>query len=171
MILELISSWLPSASATGVGAFVGALGAYYLACRKENERRKTEYLCLLLIVYEQLEALYTTLADIPDAAIKEVNGVRIVEFDLPLPYVDISSEQIQTLMEVAPDKQMPSALIHLQQFLKANAKRVEKSGADVLKMDSVNQYVRQLQFMLLSTRTQYEQATGDVFPLDELTRK
>lgn len=171
MFVESFFSWLTSAFSTGVGAFVGALGAYLLACRKENNRKKTEYLCLLLIVYDHLEALCTTFTDALDAGIKEINGERVVEFDLPLPELDITNEQIQTLMEVAPDKQMPSTLIHLQHFLKSNAKRVAKDGSQVLSLDSVNHYVHQLQFMLLSVRTQYEQAANGVFPLDESTRK
>ena len=164
----MFAQWLSSASAAGLGAFCGALGAYFLACRKEDARRKNDYLCLLLVIHEHLESLYTILADVPADSIKEIDGVKVVAFDMPLPDLDISSAQMQTLFELAPDKQMPSALIKVQHFLKAHSRRVAASGANVLPLEFVRQQARQLQFMLLSVRVQYEQATKAEFPLDEL---
>ena len=67
---------------------------------------------------------------------------------------------MQTLMELAPDKQMPVALIKLQHFLKTNALRVSKSGINILAFDFVQQQLKQLESMLLSVRTQYKQTTG-----------
>ena len=162
----MFTNWLLSALATGCGAFLGAIGAYYLACRKERRRQKSEYLCLLLIVNEHLESLYKLLSDIPAEAIQDVNGRKVVAFDMPLPDFPISTEQMQTLMEVAPDKQMPAALIQLQHFLKSHSRRVSKSGENALSLALVQQQANQLQFMLLSVRVQYEQATSAVFPLN-----
>lgn len=170
-LVTLLSSWIPSATAAGVGAFCGALGAYYLTCRKEDEKRKSEYLCLLLVVYSHLKSLHSLLADLPESAAKEIDGVQVFEFDLPFPTLEISTEQMQTLMEVSPDKQMPSALIALQHFLKTHSLRVAKSGKNILPAGYVSKQAKQLQFMLLSCRTQYEQAAKDAFPLDALTQK
>lgn len=163
--------WLLSASAAGFGAFFGAIGAYFLARRKESERRNNEYLCLLLIIYEHLDVLYKLLAAIPDKTIKQVDGVKVVDFDLPFPELDISIEQMQSLMELAPDKQMPAALIKLQHFLKTHSRRVTKYGSIVLPVELIQQQVRQLQIMLLSVRVQYEQAANDVFPVEESAHK
>ena len=66
---------------------------------------------------------------------------------------------------------MPAALIQLQHFLKAHSRRVESSGSNVVPVDFVQRQVRQLQFMLLSVRVQYEQAANVVFPLVESARK
>ena len=55
-------------------------------------------------------------------------------------------ETFQRFMEVAPDKQMPSALIQFSHFLDMQA--------------------RQLKFMLMSVRVQYEQQTNAAFPLE-----
>lgn len=163
--------WLLSSSAAGFGAFFGALGAYWLAYRQEKNRQKTEYLCLLMIIYEHLESLYTTFADIPEPAIKDSDGTKVVAFDMPLPDLDITAEQMQRLMELAPDKDMPSALIKVQHFLKAHSRRVEISGSNVLPLDFVHRQARQLQFMLLSVRTQYEQVANVAFPLGESSSK
>ena len=162
----MLLNWLLNALATGCGAFFGAAGAYYLACRKEKARQKNEYLCLLLIVHEHLYSLHKVLSEISAEFIQEIEGQKVVTFDMPLPDLAISTEQMQTLMEVAPDKQMPSALIQLQHFLKSHSRRVSKSGSNVMSLDSVQQKVNQLQIMLLSVRVQYEQATCAAFPLD-----
>lgn len=168
----MFTNWLLSALATGCGAFFGAIGAYYLAWRKDKERQKNEYLCLLLLVYAHLESLYKLLSALPADTIREADGVKVVEFDIPLPIFPISAEQMQTLMEVAPDKQMPAALIKLQHFLQSHSHRVSKSGAIVLPLAFVQRQVNQLRFMLLSVRVQYEQTANAVaFPLDESAHK
>ena len=166
-MLNWLTAWHPNAVAAGAGAFCGALGAYALACRKEKQRQNAEYLCLLLVVHAHLRAIYSTLTAVPDAAVKEIDGAQIVEFDLPLPDLPLSPSQMQTLMEVSPDKQMPSALIGLQHFLRAHSSRVTKSGANTLPLSLVKRQAKQLQFMLLSVRTQYEQGANDAFPLYE----
>ena len=149
-----------SALSAGCGACLGAIVAFKLSCRKEEKLQRREYLCLLLIVHEELENLYTLLADVPAEAVKEIDGAKVVELDMPLPNFGISPTQMQTLMELAPDKQMPSTLIKLQHFLKANALRVSKSGKTFLPLEFVQQQLKQLESMLLSVRTQYKQTTG-----------
>ena len=167
----MFTTLIVSALSAGCGACLGALVAFKLSCLKEEKLQKREYLCLLLIVYEELKTLYNLLAAVPAEAVKEIDGVKAVELDMPLPSFGISPTQMQTLMELAPDKQMPAALIKLQHFLKTNALRVSKSGINILEFDFVQQQLKQLEFMLLSVRTQYEQTTGDAFPLDETARK
>lgn len=167
MCLSLITNALSAA----FGASCGALAAYRLMCRKEDERRKNEYLALLLLVYEHLESLYTTFSDASELSVKEGDGQKVVVFDLPLPELPISPEQMQSLMQLAPDKQMPSTLIKVQHFLNSHARRVESSGANVLTLEFVKHQVEQLRFMLLSVRTQYEQTANDAFPLDEIERR
>ena len=110
--------------------------------------------------------LYKGLKDFSDADIIESAGVKYVVFDVPFPKLDISPEQMQTLFEVAPDRQMPSTLIHVQNFLKSHHQRMIKFGSDPLPIKFVQRQVRQLQFMLLSVRTQYEQSANAAFPLD-----
>ena len=166
----MFTGWLVSASAAGVGAFCGALGAYFLACHKEELRRKAEYHCLLLLVYERLELLYKELTGFDDTNIVESDGSRQVLFDTSLPSLEITPEQMQTLFEVSPDQQMPSTLIHVQNFLNSHRQRMAKHGSDPLPFEFVRQQARQLQFMLLSVRTQYEQSAKKAFPLDESGR-
>ena len=159
--------WLLSASAAGFGAFFGALGAYWLACRKEDARRKEQYLSLLLVVYENLDLLYKGLTDFSAADVFESDGTNYVIVDTLLPNPEINSEQMQTLFEISPDKQMPSTLIHVQNFIKSHSQRMTNFGSDVLPIEFVERQARQLQFMLLSVRVQYEQAANAAFPLDE----
>lgn len=150
----------------GATTFCGARGAYFLACRKEDARRKAEYYCLLLVVYEHLELLQKALTDFVDADIIELNGKKYVVFDIPFPNLEISSEQMQTLFEVSLDRQMPSTLIHVQNFLNFHHQRMAKYGSDPLPLDFVKQQVQQLYFMLLSVRTQFAQSANDAFPLN-----
>ena len=151
---------------SGVGAFAGGLAAYYWACHRDEKLKIAEYLNLLLIIHEELSALYSLLSNIPPDKIEEIDGEKIVAFDLPFPKLNISSQQIQTLMEVAYDKDMPAALIQLQKFLSARTYRLSHDGVNILPVSEIEQYVWQLKGMLLSIRVQYEQETKNVFPLD-----
>ena len=162
----MFTTFLVSATAAGFGAFAGAITAYFLALRKKRALRKEQYLCLLLLIHEQLEPLYLIFSDIPESLIKESDGVKLVTFDIPLPDFPLTSEQIQMLMEVSPDKQMPSTLIQVQHFLKSHSRKVSLHGSDTLSLEFILQQARQLEFMLLSVRTQYEQAANESFPLD-----
>ena len=162
----MLVNWLLNALATGCGAFLGAIGAYYLALHKEKARQKNEYLCLLLVVYENLELLYKAFTDFDETDIFEENGEKYVVFDSLLPEICLTAEQMQSLFAVSPDRQMPSTLIHVQNFLKGHQQRVATYGSDVLPLAFVERQVKQLQFMMMSVRVQYEQATCAAFPLD-----
>ena len=161
--------WLLTAFASAVGAFFGGLGSYFLsyklALRKELSAQKTEYLCLLLLIYEELESLRTLFI----ASLEKAEDTKKVTFDLPLPELAISPIQMQRLFELAPDKQMPAALMKTQHFLKSHSRRVEKSGLTQLPLEFVQRQAEQLKFMLLSVRTQYEQIANAAFPLDEIS--
>ena len=165
----MFTNWLVSASAAGIGAFCGALGAYFLACRKEDARKKGEYLCLLLVVYEDLELLYKAFAGFDETDIIEQGEEPYVVFNTPFPDILLTAEQMQALFALSPDLQMPSTLIHVQNFLKNHQQRIAKQGSDVLPLGFVRQQVRQLEFMLLSVETQYKQASNAEFPLDTET--
>jgi hypothetical protein len=120
----------------------------------------------LLLIYEHLDAVYKIVANIPPESVKEVEGEKVVQFTIPFPEFALTSNQMQTLMKVAPDKQMPSALIQFSNFLKMHSRRVAKDGVNILPLAYVKQQERQLKFMILSVRVQYEQQTNDVFPLE-----
>ena len=156
-----------NALTAGTGAFFGALGAYWLAWRKEQERQKQEFLCLLLLVYDKLELLLKGFTDFVVTDIFKSADVPYVRFDMPLPNLEISSEQLQTLMKLSPDKDMASTLIHVQGFIRSHRQRVAQFGSDPLPLQFIEQQVKQLKFMLLSVRTQYEQTANETFPLDE----
>ena len=134
---------ISNALSAGAGAFAGALAAYFLACRQQNQYEINEYLSLLLMIYEQLDAVYKIFANIPPESVKEVDGEKIVEFAMPFPEFALTPQQMQTLMKIAPDKQMPSALIQFGNFLKMHSVRVSKGGVNI-----------------------YEQQTNAAFPLE-----
>ena len=157
-------SLLSNAFSAGAGAFAGALAAYFLACRQERERERAEYLSLILITYEQLESVYNLMRDIPPESVKEVDGKKFAVFDMPFPDFVLTSQQLQTLFKVAPDKQMPSTLFHFQQFLKGQSRRTIKDGFSLMPLSDAQLYERQLKFMLTSLRVQYEQETNAAFP-------
>ena len=144
----------------------GALAAYFLACRQQNQQEINEYLSLLLMIYEQLDAVYKIVADIPPESVKEIDGEKVVEFAMPFPEFALTPQQMQTLMKIAPDKQMPSALIQFSNFLKMHSVRVSKGGVNIFPLEYVNQQARQLKFMLMSVRVQYEQQTNAAFPIE-----
>ena len=157
---------LSNAFSSGAGAFAGALAAYFLACRRDKDRETSDYVALLLLIHEHLDAVYQLLRHIPSEAIKEINREKVVTFTMPLPEFAITPSQMQILMEVAPDKQMPSALIQFNHFLKMHSQRVAKDGVNIYSLAYVHQQVKQLKFMLLSVRVQYEQQTNAAFPLE-----
>lgn len=157
---------MSNALSAGAGAFAGALAAYFLACRQQNQHEISEYLSLLLMIHEQLDAIYKIFSDIPPESVKEVDGEKIVEFTMLFPNFALTPQQMQTLMKVAPDKQMPATLIQFQLFLKTHSQRVAKDGVNIFPLEYVNQQARQLKFMLMSVRVQYEQQTNAAFPIE-----
>ena len=148
-----------------ISAGAGALAAYFLACHQEKKREVANYLSLLLFIYDQLDAVYSILKNIPSELIKEIDGKKCVEFTMPLPKLVLTPQQMQTLIEVAPDKQMPSTLIHFSHFIDMQARRVAKYGVSLHEMKDIQLQARQLKFMLMSVCVQYEQQTNAAFPL------
>ena len=134
---------ISNALSAGAGAFAGALTAYFLACRQQNQHEISEYLSLLLMIHEQLDAIYKIFSDIPPESVKEVDGEKIVEFTMPFPIFALTPQQMQTLMKIAPDKQMPSALIQFSNFLKMHSVRLLKGDVNI-----------------------YEQQTNAAFPIE-----
>lgn len=155
-----------AAISSGAGAFAGAFAAYLLACRKDEQHKINDYLTLLLMIHENLEPLYSLFSDIPPESVEEIDGEKIVAFDLPFPSLNFTPQQMQTLFEVSPDKDMPSALIHLQNFLNARSQRLKRDGVNILPLEEIRGYERQLKGMLLSVQVQYEQQAKSDFPLD-----
>ena len=91
---------------------------------------------------------------------------EVAEFTMPLPNLEITSHQMKRLIEVSPDKQMPSTLFHLKSFIDTQRWRVIKCGKSFHELEDIRQYSRQLKFMLMSVRVQYEQQTNADFPLE-----
>lgn len=156
---------LSNAFSAGAGAFAGALAAYFLALRQEKNWEISEYLSLLLLIHEHLDAVYKVIVEIPPKSIKEVNGEKVVALSMPFPEFSLTPNQMQMLMKVAPDKQMPAALIHFSNFLKTHSSKIAKDGVNILPLEYVNHQAWQLKFMLTSVRVQYEQQTNDAFPI------
>gem|GEM_PF-2559777 len=154
---------------SGAGAFAGGLAAYYWSCKRDKQREKADYLNLLLLIYSDLDSLQSLFAKIPDDHIKEVDGEKAVIFDLPFPDFSLTTQQMQTFLEVSPDKQMTFGLIGMKQFLDAHARRIEVDGVNILPLDWIHQQEKQLRQMILSIRVQWEQETNSEFPFYEIT--
>ncbi len=90
---------LSNAISADVGAFFGALAVYVWACCQEKRRAISSYLSLLLFIYDQLDAVYKILKDIPPKLVKEVDGIKTVEFTMPLPKLSMTPQQFQRIME------------------------------------------------------------------------
>ena len=156
---------LSNAISSGAGAFFGAMAAYLLACRQENQHRIAVYLSSLLMIHEQIFPLYSLFSKIPPERVKEIEGEKSVIFDLPFPNFSLTPQQIQLLFELSPDKKMPSALMQMQNFLNVCAQRLVVDGANILPIEEIKEYERQLKSMLLSLEVQYEQQSKSDFPL------
>ena len=164
-------SLLSNVFSSGAGAFAGGLAAYFFAVRKDKQREKADYLNLLLLIYSDLDTLHSLFKKIPDDQIKEIDGEKVVIFDMPLPDFSITPQQIQTFLEVSPDKQMIFGLLGMKQFLTAHARRIELNGVNILPLVWVRQQEKQLNQMILSVSIQWEQETNSEFPFYEITLK
>jgi len=160
---------LSNAFCSGAGAFAGGLAAYYFAVRKDKQRQIADYLNLLLLIYSELDSLHSLFKNIPDSYIKEIDGEKVVAFDMPFPEFSLSSQQMLTLLDVSPDKQMVFGLIGMKHFLETHAQRVMTDGVNVLSLNWIRQQEKQLSQILLSLRVQYEQETNSEFPFYEIT--
>lgn len=151
---------------SGAGAFAGGLAAYLWACRKDKQIKTENYLSLLLMINEQLAPLYQLFSNVSPEIVKEVDGEKMVVFDIPLPSLNLTAQQTQMLFEISPDKKMPSALIQMQNFLNSQTARLTVDGVITLPLEEIKHYAWQLKGMLLSVQVQYEQQTKNDFPLD-----
>ena len=160
---------LSNAFCSDSGAFAGGLAAYYWACKRDKQSQTADYLSLLLLIYSDLDAIHDLFVDIPENHIKEIDGEKVVVLDMPFPKVNLTSQQLQTFLNVSPDKQMSLGLITMQHFLNAHAQRIKTDGVNILPLDLAQKMEWQLKGMLLSARVQYEQETNSEFPFYEIT--
>lgn len=161
-------SLFSTAFCSGAGAFAGGLVAYFFAVRKDNQKRTADYLNLLLLIYSELDSLHSVFATIPADHLKVIDDEKVVVFDLPFPSFNLDSQQLLTLLDVAPDKQMSFGLIGMKHFLQVHSQRVDSNGFNILPLALVNQMEKQLAGMLLSVRVQFEQESNSEFPFYEL---
>lgn len=139
---------------TALGAVAGAYCAYLLAERRIGRSEKEDYLALLLVLYEHLEYLQGWLEHY-----EEQEGTAV--FTSPLLPPDIKPEQVQRLMAVAFDKDMPRTLIHLLYFWRNTMKGMVAGNAFCLPMETLETVKKQLEYELMSIQVQYEQERGD----------
>lgn len=137
-----------------LGAMAGAYGGYLLAEHSVRCREQEDYLALLLIIYEHLAYLQGWLNKYD-----EQSGMAM--FTSPLVLPDIKSEQVQRLMEVAFDKDMPRTLIHILYFWRNAAKGMMGGNAFYLSLSALENIKKQLKQELLSLQVQYEQERSD----------
>lgn len=135
---------------TVIGAAAGAYSAYLLAERRLKRDERDDYLALLLVVYEHLEYLQGWLGKY-----EEHDGVA--EFTAPLVLPDIKPEQVQRLMAVSFDKDMPRTLIHILYFWRNAAKGMMGGNAFCLPLDTLEGIQKRLKYELSSLQVQYEQ--------------
>ena len=154
---------------SGAGAFAGGLAAYLWSCKLDKKKRTAEYLNLLLLIYSDLDSFYHLFDHIPENQIKEIDGEKVVVFDLPFPALHLTPNQFQVFLDVAPDKQMIFGLIGLKHFLETHAQRIDRDGVNILPLALLQKMVNHLKGMLLSARVQYEQETKSDFPFYEIT--
>jgi len=162
-------TFIANALSAGFGACAGAMVAYVFADNSDKKRKREKYLTLLLYIHENLAVLYEFFLNIPENQIKEIDGQKVVAFDIPLPELSITPEQMTDIFEVSHDKDMPASLTHLQQFLKSNSRRTSSDGFSILTVDYIQQCLSQLKGMLISVRVQYRQETNDDIPLADVT--
>ena len=154
---------------SGAGAFAGGFAAYLWACRRDKQKRTSEYLNFLLLLYSDLDTIFHLFRNIPDTLIKEIDGQKVVVLDMSFPSLHFSPQHLLTFLEVSPDKQMIFGLIAFQHFLDNHSQRVATDGVNILPLVWIRQQTKQLEQMLLSARLQYEQETKSDFPFYEIT--
>lgn len=141
---------------TALGAVCGAYSAYRLAERRILGKERGDYLALLLVLHEHLDYLRGWL-DHP-AEIRE----DVAVFSSPLVFPDIGREQIQRLMEIAPDKDMPITLIKMLYFWRNAAKGMQHGESFCLPVETLEDIKKMMKLEMLSLRTQYEQERGNM---------
>lgn len=135
---------------TVLGAVIGAYCGYLLAERKGRRSEQEDYLALMLIIYEHLDYLQGWLNKYD-----KQNDMAV--YTTPLVVPDIKPEQVQRLMEVSLDKDMPRSFIHILYFWRTAAKGMMGGYAFHLPLVVLEDIKKQLKYELLSLRVQYEQ--------------
>ena len=136
------------------GAAAGAYCAYRLADRQMSRREKDDYLGLLLIVHEHLDGLKSYLELCEDMTDLDVSyKVSSRPFVVP----SISDAQIQRLMEVAFDKDMPISIIHMMRFCRNIEKGMTDGKSFCIPNETHENILREIEGEMLSLRVQYEQ--------------
>lgn len=138
---------------TAIGAMSGAYFAYRMAERRLRRDEADTFLALVLMVHEHLDHLDRCLAKYEtEGDIAIFTGVFI-----PPP---ITEEQIQKLMELSGDKDMPITLIHLMYFCRKMGKEMADGSRFCIPLATLERIQKELRGELLSLRVQYEQERG-----------
>lgn len=145
--------WMAHFATTALGAVCGSYAAYRLSERRLNGREHDDYLALLIILHEHLAYLRCWL----EAPQGKAADTGAMVFSKPLVGPWITPDQIQRLMEVSPDKDMPRTLIQILYFWK-NAE-IGIAGGDSFCMpeEKWQDIMKKMKFELASLRTQYQQ--------------
>jgi len=149
--------------ATATGAMSGAYFAYRLAERRLRRGESDNFLALLLTLHEHLDYLDKYLAKHDTEGETAVfTGVFIVP--------PITEKQIQKLMELSGDKDMPKSLIQMMYFCRKIEKGMTNGNRFCLPLATLKRIQKELRGELLSLRVQYEQervGSRKFFSLDE----
>lgn len=140
--------------ATVSGAGFGAYCAYRLAERRITGKEREDYLALLLLVHEYLHGLKRYLGNH-----EEIEGHVVYRRPFLVPMITI--EQIQRLMIVCPDKQVPRTLIHIMDYCRNIEKGMAGGGDFSMPRETYESIDKALRFETASLLVQYEQARGN----------
>lgn len=148
---------IPQFFTTALGAVCGSYAAYRLAERRLRGRERNDYLALLLVIHEHLTYLQNWLES-PTGKDAETGALA---FSPPLVMPDIMPEQVQRLMEISPDKDMPRTLMQILYFWRNACKGMTGGAMFCLPEENWKDITKLLKYELLSLQTQYNQARGD----------
>ena len=162
--MDMICNLINNAVSAGFGAFAGAWGAWLMSARAEKQRNREKYANLLIILHDDLETIYNRISKASSDCVKEVEGNKFVEFDMPFPEFSLSKEQIYQIAALAPDKDIPVTLLKMQKFLFSHNSRIAKDGKNMLSLQFLQAACEELAGELLSVEVQYKQETGEEFP-------
>lgn len=157
--------FIKSALSAAFGAVIGAVFTFLFALHRINQKKKSDYRVLLLLVYEHILVLHNIFAGALKSDIKVVEGVKCVVFDVPLMIPDISTEQLEHLMDVCSNKNMPSALIHMKYYCKSMALRMQVNKFYIMPVQNVINMRNQLWDDMYDIRREYKKVFNQDFPL------
>ena len=153
-----------NAVSAGFGAFAGAWVAWLMSARAEKQRNREKYVSLLIILHDDLETIYNLFSEIPKDCVKEIEGNKLIEFDMPLPEFNLSKEQMYQIAMLSPDKDIPITVNAMQKFLFSHNARIAKDGKNILSLQFLEAACKELAGEILSVEVQYKQETGEEFP-------